>query len=473
MAQERKAIGSQGQGRSSQAATPGTTPPRYIVVFERPSERNLSVMSKILKTGPEKGVSVRSGLTLLRAKSPGAPPPRVYSRLGVCVTDLDDDELSKIRRADNVAAVVPNELRFVPPAPTVPEALSAMVGTLLPSTLPLSAAHGDTMLAYLEGMRNAAEAAMRFRLAPGTTPPPRIAPFDSLARDLAAKAGHSWCLDLVGVTAGFRLTGRGVKVAVLDTGVDLKHPDFAGRFQEGVNAQSFVPGETVQDGHGHGTHCAGVLGGPAQSLAGTRYGVAPGVDLLVGKVLSNAGSGHDDQIIDGIDWAADQGARVISMSLGSRRPAGGAFSVAYERVAQNLLQSTPGSLIVAAAGNDSTRPWSIVPVENPAACPSILAVAAVDSASQIAYFSCGQIDPIGEVNLSAPGVAVYSTWTGGGFRSISGTSMATPHVAGVAALYLEDQPALSAAALWKLLEARSRAAGSASDFGKGIVQAPA
>jgi subtilisin family serine protease len=418
---------------------------------------------------------MRSGLTVLRAKTAGAAQPRVYGRLGVCVADLDDDELRQMRSAPNVAAVVPNELRFVPPTPPAPEAAAAEAGSLLPVTSPLAAAQGDALLAYLEGMRNAVEATMRFRLASAGAGGPLVPDLASraLARDVAAKAGHSWCLDMVGVSAGFRLTGLGVKVAVLDTGVDLQHPDFAGRFQEGVNAQSFVPGEPVQDGHGHGTHCAGVVGGPAQSSGGTRYGVAPKADLLVGKVLNNAGSGYDDQILDGIDWAADQGARVISMSLGSARATGGAFPVAYERVAQNLLQGAPGTLLVAAAGNSSARPWFTSPVENPASCPSILAVAAVDSARRVANFSCGQLDSIGEVNLSGPGVAVYSAWTGGGFRSIGGTSMATPHVAGVAALYLEDQPALNAAALWKLLEARAQALGNARDFGKGLVQAPA
>jgi subtilisin len=475
MARGRRTTGTTGPGRSISAASTESAPPRYIVVFDRPSEGNLAVTSQILKTGAERGASVRSGLTLLRAKSAGARQPRLYSRLGVCVTDLDEGELRQMRAAENVAAVVPNELRFVPPTPPAPDGAAA--GALFPCTPPLAAAHGDCLLAYLQGLRDAAEAAMRFRMASGT-PPSTGAPFPdpaavSLARDIAAKAGHSWCLDLVGVTPGFHLTGSGVKVAVLDTGVDLQHSDFANRFQEGVNAQSFVSGEPVQDGHGHGTHCAGVVGGPVQSSGGTRYGVAPGVDLLVGKVLSNAGSGYDDQILDGIDWAAEQGARIISMSLGSARSTGGAFPVVYERVAENLLHESPGTLIIAAAGNSSARPWFTAPVENPASCPTILAVAAVDSGKRVANFSCAQLDEVGEVNLSGPGVAVYSAWTGGGFRSISGTSMATPHAAGVAALYLEDQPALGAAALWKLLEARAQALGNARDFGKGLVRAPA
>jgi len=277
---------------------------------------------------------------------------------------------------------------------------------------------------------------------------------------------------MIGVTPNFRLTGKGVIVAVLDTGVDLSHPDFQGRFTEGVDAVSFVPGEAVQDGHGHGTHCAGVVGGPASSTGGMRYGVAPGVALLVGKVLSDAGSGPDSTILDGIDWAADQGAKVVSMSLGSRRGVGEAFAAVYERIAANLLGSVPGTLIVAAAGNDSARPFFTAPVENPAACPSILAVGAVDREARIAPFSCRQMDEVAEVNLCAPGVAVHSAFTGGGFRALSGTSMATPHVAGVAALDLEAKAGLTAAALWRDLETKAKAAGDPKDFGKGLVQAP-
>jgi subtilisin family serine protease len=276
---------------------------------------------------------------------------------------------------------------------------------------------------------------------------------------------------MIGVPAGHDAGGRGVTVAVLDTGVDLEHPDLAPSFREGWKAASFVPGETAQDGHGHGTHCVGVVGGPRRSASGTRYGVAPEAKVLAGKVLSDTGSGFSDWILDGIDWAAEEGARVISLSCISSRAAGQPYAVIYERVAGNLLRSRPGALLLAAAGNASERPWYTRPVDNPAACPSLLAVAAVHRARRIASFSGCQMDDIGQVNLCAPGVAVHSAWTGGAFRTLSGTSMAAPHVAGVAASYLEEEPTLSGLDLWRTLERRALPLGDTRDFGRGLVQA--
>jgi subtilisin family serine protease len=276
---------------------------------------------------------------------------------------------------------------------------------------------------------------------------------------------------MIGVGLDHHRSGRGATIAVLDTGMDLSHPDLASRLAGDWATATFVPGETVQDGHGHGTHCVGVVGGPRRSASGTRYGVAPGARVLVGKVLSDAGTGFSDWILDGIDWAADNGARVISLSCLSSRAPGQPYTIVYERVAQNLLQSRPGTVLLAAAGNASERPWYTRPVDNPAACPSLLAVAAVHRAGRIATFSGQQMDDIGEVNLSAPGVHVHSAWTGGGFRTLSGTSMAVPHVAGVAALYVEEEPALSGTGLWRALGERALRLGDARDFGRGLVQA--
>lgn len=398
--------------------------PRHIVVFRTPSGRNLGLLSCILGVGEAKGARARSGTTLLRARRPDAPPPRVYERLGVAVADLDDDQLHRLRRHEHVAAVISNERCFVPASPGT--------GGVAPG-------------------------------AAGGGPGPAV----------ATSSGHSWCLDMIGVPAGHRPSGRDVTVAVLDTGVDLDHPDLAGRFRESWQAASFVPREVVQDGHGHGTHCVGLVGGPRRSISGTRYGVAPEARVLVGKVLSDAGSGFTDWILDGIDWAAENGARVISLSCISSRTAGQPYAVVYERVAENLLRSHPGTLILAAAGNASERPWYTRAVDNPAACPSLLAVAAVHRARRIASFSGRQMDDIGEVNLSAPGVGVHSAWTGGGFRTLSGTSMAAPHVAGVAALYLEEQPALSGPDLRRALQTRALPLGDVRDFGSGLVQARA
>jgi subtilisin family serine protease len=295
----------------------------------------------------------------------------------------------------------------------------------------------------------------------------------SICRQPTEDTTHSWCLELIGIPTDYSVaTGQGVKVAVLDTGIDLAHPDFSGRLTENDNAVSFVPNQSVLDGHGHGTHCAGCIAGPVQSVGGKRYGVAPDVDLLVGKVLGNNGFGRDDQIIDGIDWAVEMGAKIISLSLSSRRAVDEPSSMLYEQVAKNLLEDDPGVLVVAAAGNSSRRPNSTRPVENPAACPSLMAVAAVDQLKKIGAFSCSQMDAHGEINISGPGVAVYSSWVDSGFRLNNGTSMATPHVAGVAALHLERDPDLTAGELWQVLESNAAPLGDPQDFGSGLVQAP-
>ena len=244
-----------------------------------------------------------------------------------------------------------------------------------------------TGLDYLCGVRDGIDAAIE---ALSGRPRPAFAPpLPRTAARFEDTATMTWGLQAIGVTSPSALTGRGVRVAVLDTGIDLGHADFAGRIQAN-NTRSFVEGQAVQDGNGHGTHCCGTIAGPLTSVAGRRYGVAPNVELFVGKVLSNQGSGFDDQIIAGIEWAATSGARVISMSLGSARGVGDAFSPLYERVAERLLRENPGVLLIAAAGNDSNRPFFTRPVGNPAACPSIMGVAAVDADLRIAPFSNGR-----------------------------------------------------------------------------------
>jgi subtilisin family serine protease len=199
--------------------------------------------------------------------------------------------------------------------------------------------------------------------------------------------------------------------------------------------------------------------------------VAPDAQLLVGKVLNDAGKGTDDQILEAIDWAVDSGAKIISMSLGSERYPGQEFAAAYEALAKNLIASSPGVLLIAAAGNESERPSYTSAVDNPAACPSFMSVAAIDEARQVGWFSCAAMDEIGLVDISAPGVAVYSSYKGGGYLLDTGTSMATPIVAGVAALHLQQAPNSKAADLWKSLTDSALPLGDAKDFGAGLVQA--
>ncbi|MGH4026238.1 MAG: S8 family peptidase [Pseudonocardiaceae bacterium] len=278
----------------------------------------------------------------------------------------------------------------------------------------------------------------------------------------------TWGLQAIGAATS-TATGAGVRVAVLDTGLDLNHPDLTGRT---VVSKSFVPGQQVQDGHGHGTHCIGTACGPRSPATLPGYGVAFGSQIYAGKVLSNAGSGADGGILEGISWAATNGCRVVSMSLGAPTRPGQPYSQVFEQAARRAMQL--GTLIIAAAGNESNRSRGyIAPVSHPANCPSIMAVGAVDVQGRIANFSCGTVDNIGKVDIAGPGVDVYSSWPmPTRYRRISGTSMATPHVAGVAALIAGQQQVPPDQVWVRLTQTARRLTLPSTDVGAGLVQAP-
>ncbi|WP_293913868.1 S8 family serine peptidase [Deinococcus sp.] len=388
--------------------------PQYVIVFEKPSDANETLLAGVLKVQHSEPGRAESRTSRRILQQQNGVHARVYARLAVAVANLTPEQVDSLRAEPQVQSVARNQRRTLPPL-VLAAAQAPVAGTGAPA--PVNRA--------LE----------QIGLDPLATSP----------------------------------SGKNIKVAVIDTGIDLTHPDLS--VLPG-NTRSFVPDEPdVADLNGHGTHCAGVIAGRFSPQGGFRYGVAPGCELIIAKVLNKFGQGYDDQILDAIDWAADQGASVLSMSLGSPRSAGQPYSDPYERVAQVLL--TQGIVLVAAAGNESERPAMIAPVGNPAACPSILAVAAVDGRDQPAYFSCGDTDGIGRIDLAAPGVGVYSAWIGGEHKRLSGTSMAAPHVSGVAALYMEQFPALSGQALWDRMTVDAATLISpATDVGAGMVQAP-
>jgi subtilisin family serine protease len=319
---------------------------------------------------------------------------------------------------------------------------------------------------YLRGFRDAANAISRGGdMDDGAAGFPQGA---SAAARFADTAALTWGLQAT-KSGSSRFSGKGRRVAVLDTGLDLKHPDFVGRT---ITGKSFIEGvDTVQDGHGHGTHCVGTACGPKAPTSGRRYGIAWGAQIFVGKVLSDMGSGGDISILAGIEWAVANKCDVISMSLGSNVPT---TSVAYETAGQRALNA--GSLIVVAAGNNADRAAGVFAfVTRPANSRSMMAVAALDNSLKLANFSDRDtaLSAGTAVDIGGPGVDIYSSWPMPQRNNIiSGTSMATPHVAGIAALWAEATGA-TGASLWQRLIVNARALPlPVVDCGRGLVQAP-
>jgi len=393
------------------ATAKGAWHPTDIVVF-RPKSQEEDILKVLAGATGIAGFrsEQRPGVTILTPTTGGDPVIKLYKELGLAALDLTDDWRRDLAAQDAVVGIFPNRERRVPerrpPRTAVPQ---------------------DTE-----------------QLSP------------SLVR--------------MGITDATIRTGVGVKVAVLDTGIDLQHPDFENRIEPG-NAVSFVEGETVQDGWGHGTHCAGLVAGPMQPSTGPRYAVAPGAELLVGKIIDKTGGGWDDHIFAALAWATIKGAKIVSMSFGSYREQHQENDQVYEFVA-NLLQNHFNVLLVAAAGNYSHRPDSTAPVIDPAAADAIVAVAAVDGDDQISFDSCKKMDEYGDVTISAPGVDIHSAWTEKTYWSDSGTSYATAHVAGIAALHLE-QASLNATGLRQALIDNKEALGDPADYGAGLAKAPA
>jgi len=225
-------------------------------------------------------------------------------------------------------------------------------------------------------------------------------------------------------------TGKGVTVAVLDSGVDFGHPDLAGRVTTSAN---FLGGTSAQDDNGHGTHVASTIAG----VDTTYRGVAPDASLAVGKVCDSTGTCPTSALLAGIDWAVNTvHAKVVNMSLG-----GPADETDPAIAVINDLSAQDGTLFVVAAGNDGENgPGS---VGAPAIADSALAVGAVDSNDALAAFSSRGPRPSDNAvkpDITAPGVNIVAAKLGGGHVAKSGTSMATPHVAGSAALVAQAHP---------------------------------
>jgi thermitase len=267
--------------------------------------------------------------------------------------------------------------------------------------------------------------------------------------------GQQWGLQKIqGPQASDINTGSAaIVVAVIDTGVDLKHPDLQGKIIAGRNV--LRPDDPPQDDGGHGTHVAGTIAATLNNSIGIA-GVAPGVSIMPIKVLRSSGAGRDSSVATGIRWATDNGARVINMSFTGTD----ASSALTEAVAYAASRNV---VLVAAAGNErSSTP------NYPAATESAIAVAATDTSDRRAFFT----NYGNWIDVSAPGTRIVSTYwdRGSSYQSDSGTSMAAAHVSGVAALLLSVRPGLTTAEVEGILKATADPTGDA-ELGAGRINA--
>ena len=304
------------------------------------------------------------------------------------------------------------------------------------------------------------------------------------------------------------LKGEGICVAVLDSGIDRTHPAFKALIREDSSNYKDFTGTDLQDKSGHGTHCAGIIFG--RDINGVRIGVAPGVsNVLIAKVADRDVVASTDQLNDALLWAVSKGAHVVSMSVGldflghakdlrdEGIPEDAAMALAlsdyreYAKFFDTLMAKVTGggqaensALVIAAAGNeshaDAAKPYRVV-ATLPAVASGVLAVGAVSQTAggklDVASFSNARPD------ICAPGVGILSAAPGGGTVSLSGTSQAAPHAAGVAALWFQK--------LWKQkgkrpdpADVRARITATADfdalsppfgveDIGNGFLRAPA
>jgi serine protease AprX len=271
--------------------------------------------------------------------------------------------------------------------------------------------------------------------------------------------GENWFVKTIQADAlhARGLTGKGVKVAIIDTGIDLSHPEFKGVQVEWADLVNHEP--TAYDDHGHGTHVAGIIA--AQGTWNTVFsgfrmrGIAPGASLLVIKAMDSTGNGNEATVAQGISTAVANGADVIVLSLGGNTQI--AFGTQTEDAVQKAINR--GVFVVAAAGN-LQKDQTDCTVNSPASVAGVIAVGATDKNNVIADFSChgtgkegnGSLapgipspvsssqDPDKKPEVVAPGVDILSTWRNGGYALASGTSQAAPMVGGLLALMLEAKP---------------------------------
>lgn len=267
-----------------------------------------------------------------------------------------------------------------------------------------------------------------------------------------AKESLPWGVDRIDAElAWINSTGVGVKAAILDTGIDVDHPDLVANLAGGVNIIN--PKKHYDDDNGHGTHVAGIVAAVDNEIG--VIGVAKQTSLYGVKVLDRNGSGWLSNIIAGLEWCINNGMDIVNMSLGVS-----SYSQTFQEAIISVYNA--GIVQVAAAGNDGGA------VSYPAAFSEVIAVLATDSSDRVPSWS----NFGSQIDLCAPGVDVYSTYKGGGYKTLSGTSMSAPHVSGVVALILENQSNYTPDQVLQVLTSTADDLGyPASEQGSGLVDA--
>lgn len=423
---------------------------RYIAVFE--PDKSADVQKLVHKA------SGLSTVTATRALADEAPLPEtnvVLDKLGVIIFSAPD--AGQVQRLQSALGE------------------KAYVYSVRQDKRVYALRAPDPTLEYLRGYRDGVDSVyQRLVGAPGSLPGGIDAgselPMGYAQPATSYQKAYTWGVQATGAHTS-TYSGKGARIAILDTGIDETHPDFIGRITQSRN---FVTGaSSVQDGDGHGTHVAGTAAGPSVPInGGPRYGMAPNAELFIAKVLDDNGKGWFSTIFQGIEWALEQGCHVANISIGSGRCQAEPFDPGDEVVARRCLDA--GLILVAAAGNSSARSRNkFCPVEQPAGYPSIMAVGAVDERIGIADFSARQFAADAQIDIVAPGVNVHSAYPGGQFERLSGTSMAAPHVSGAIALWYERTGGLAGRALWNEVARGSRRLPLPGiDVGCGLVQAP-
>jgi subtilisin len=443
---------------------------RFLVTHSE-TNQSISPVAQILNLPVD---NIRQGVNFLATeKIPREDDVLEFPSVGITSASLDEAQVRKLKENPNILAVEEDVEMYVLEIP----ATNAAEADLIQEQVMQVDDKGVTE-AYQKGFREGVQQYMQqvaqlfqnqranaFQSFPGS--PVLLPGFDSIGT--LANQPIPWTISMVKAPAAWArgIRGAGIRVAVLDTGI-AAHPDL-NPISGGI---SFVPGVvSFNDGHGHGTHCAGIIG--ARDNAIGVVGVAPACSLYAVKVLSDAGSGNSSWIIAGMDWAASAGMHVVSMSLGGLSGP----SVAYANAVKRLQDR--GTAVCIASGNSfgTAFPWVNSPGNSiitgvPNASP--IAVGSININKVIAPSSSrgGQVPLWNQVTVVAPGVNINSTIPGGIYGLKSGTSMATPHVAGAAALLKQRFPGITPASIKLKLRSTAQDLGLAGNditYGSGLI----